>query len=234
MDHPKLGRFMMTQMPLRPTLTNFNTEEKEEFFNAPTVFYSTTNGGNYFSKFSESWCNLLGYTKDELTTTPFIHLIHPDDIQKTMTEFLSLSARARTSENVSQFTCRFLTKKGETVFLNWTSKVKPNGMIFSITQDITPLIQNNVIAGNFKSRDQLVEEFTETELKIFTLLARHEGECVTKEHLYSEIYGQVRVQDQTINVHISNLRKKIKGSAYTLKTAGKGRWKLLNKYQCVA
>lgn len=212
----------------------FNTQEKEEFLNLPGILFSITDGSNYFQKFSPSWARLLEYTTEELHKTPLYNLIHTEDLSKTMSQFLSLSARSKSFENTSQFTARFITKSGKTLFIHWSSKVLPNGQIYSLSQDITELVQKNEIKGNLKGQDQLIEEFTETELKIFTLLSKQVGDCVTKECLYQNIYGDVQVQDQTINVHISNLRKKLQGSAFTLKTAGKGRWKLLNKYQAIA
>jgi PAS domain S-box-containing protein len=213
---------------------SFTPQDKEEFFNLSGILYSITDGGNYFKKASPSWARLLEYSTEELIRTPLYNLIHSEDLSKTMSEFLSLSARSRSFENTSQFTARFLTKTGKTLFIHWSSKVLTNGQILSISQDISDLVQRNEIKGNLKGQDQLIEEFTETELKIFTLLSRNVGDCVTKENLYKNIYGDVQVQDQTINVHISNLRKKLQGSAFTLKTAGKGRWKLLNKYQTIA
>lgn len=211
----------------------FTQDEKEEFFNIPGIFVCITTGGNYLNKFSRSWCDLLGYSFEELARTPLYRLIHPEDLRETMAHFLSLAARAKTQENNSVFSCRMINKIGKEVYMTWSSKVLADGRIFSFCQNTTSIQAGKEEAISLKSQDQLIEEFTETELKIFTLFAREEGECVTKDDLYQNLYGTTQVQDQTINVHISNLRKKLKGSAFTLKTAGKGRWKLLNKFRAI-
>ena len=206
-------------------MLRFSNDEKEEFFKAPNSYYTITNGSDYFMKFSRNWCDLLGYTYEELSRTSYFNLIHPDDLKAT------LSASRGSYNQIRSYTNRYITKKKGIIWLQWSARVSPNGLVYSVAHDVTDLMKMAHPEHGLKSKDQLIEDFTETELQIFTLLTKHEGECVTKQEIYIHLYGDLKVQDQTINVHISNLRKKIRGSAYTLKTAGKGRWKMLNKFE---
>jgi PAS domain S-box-containing protein len=209
----------------------FSNEEKEEFYKVPNSYYTITNGSDYFLKFSPNLCDLLGYTYEELSRASYFNLIHPDDLKSTMAMTLSLAARRDAQDTMSQFTNRFLTKDNKVVWLQWSAKVSTNGHIYSVAHEVTSLMSKTHPEQGLKTRDQLIEDFTETELQIFSFLVQRVGSCVTKQELYLHLYGDIKVQDQTINVHISNLRKKIKGSTYTLKTAGKGRWKMLNKFE---
>lgn len=213
------------------SLLRFSNDEKEEFFKAPNSYYTITNGSDYFMKFSRNWCDLLGYSFEELSRTSYFNLIHPDDLKATMAVTLSLTASRGTYAQIRSFTNRYITKNKEVIWLQWSARVNPNGMVYSVAHDISDIMKQAHPERSLKSKDQLIEDFTETELQIFKILTQHEGECVTKQEIYLTLYGDIKVQDQTINVHISNLRKKIRGSAYTLKTAGKGRWKMLNKFE---
>ncbi len=212
------------------SILRFSNDEKEEFFKVPNSYYTITNGSDYFMKFSRNWCDLLGYSYEELSRTSYFNLIHPDDLKPTMAMTLSLTASRGHGDQINSFTNRYITKNKGIVWLQWSARVTGNGLIYSVAHDVTDLMRQANPQNGLKTRDQLIEDFTETELQIFSFLASREGECVTKQELYSRLYGEIKVQDQTINVHISNLRKKIRGSAYTLKTAGKGRWKMLNKF----
>lgn len=196
----------------------------------PNSYYTITNGSDYFLKFSRNLCDLLGYSYEELSRVSYLNLIHPDDLKATMAMTLSLSVARQHGDQIKSFTNRYFTKNNGIVWLQWSSRVSGNGLIYSVAHDVTDLMKQAHPERGLKTRDQLIEDFTETELQIFSFLSNREGDCVTKQDLYAHLYGDIKVQDQTINVHISNLRKKIRGSAYTLKTAGKGRWKLLNKF----
>lgn len=41
----------------------------------------------YFKKVNPAFCDLLGYTEKELTSTPFITFIHPNDLKDTSKEY---------------------------------------------------------------------------------------------------------------------------------------------------
>ncbi len=213
---------------------NFTTEERENLFQMPNSYYAITNGSDFFYKFSPNWCELLGYSYEDLLKTSYFSLIHPEDLKDTMAITLSLNARSSQMKSVKSYTNRFFTKDKRIIWLQWSSKSSPNGLIYSQAIDITSVIQDSSPKQSLKTKDQMIEEFTEMELQIFSFLMEHEGLCVSKQDLYRHLYGNIVVQDQTINVHISNLRKKIKGSAYTLKTAGKGCWKILNKFDLLS
>lgn len=214
-----------------PIQLKFSNDEMEEFFKVPNNYYTITNSSRYFMKFSRNLCDLLGYTHEELTRISYFNLIHPDDLKNTMANILSLSARRDSNDNTGQFTNRYMTKNNDVIWLQWSARVASNGLIYSVAHEVTTLMSKANAEQGVKTKDQLIEDFTETELQIFSFLSQRLGTCVSKQELYHHLYGDIKVQDQTINVHISNLRKKILGSAFTLKTAGKGRWKLLNKFE---
>ncbi len=54
-------------------------------------------------------------------------------------------------------------------------------------------------------------QFTSTELKILKLLVKYPGKIFSKQNLYESVWHEEYAFDNdTINTHISNLRRKIK------------------------
>ena len=56
-------------------------------------------------------------------------------------------------------------------------------------------------------------DFTKHEFKILELLCKHPRKVFTKQVIYEYAWGdEVYIEDKTINVHISNIRSKLKAS----------------------
>lgn len=56
-------------------------QEKElhSFFNSAPDIMAVAGPDGYFKKVNPAFCDLLGYTEKELTSTPFITFIHPNE-----------------------------------------------------------------------------------------------------------------------------------------------------------
>lgn len=62
-------------------------------------------------------------------------------------------------------------------------------------------------------------DLTPLELKILAHLMRHEDQVLSREALISEVWGPgVNVIDRAVDMHMSNLRKKITTSSYTIRS----------------
>ncbi|HAP02174.1 MAG TPA: hypothetical protein DCQ93_09655, partial [Bacteroidetes bacterium] len=87
-----------------------------------------------FLKTSNSFTNLLGYSKEELLKIPFLDLIHPDDIESTYKEMAKLAQ----GETVIDFQNRYRTKDGNYILLSWEANVSHNdNLIYASATDIT-------------------------------------------------------------------------------------------------
>jgi len=62
----------------------------------------------YFKKVNRAWETTLGYTRDEVLSTPMLDLIHPDDLARTLAEIAKQGPHYRTS----QFVNRYRAKNG--------------------------------------------------------------------------------------------------------------------------
>lgn len=62
-------------------------------------------------------------------------------------------------------------------------------------------------------------DLTALEFKILLYFARHEGEVISRDQLIDTFWGKnVNVLDRTVDSHVSNLRKKIVESGYTIQS----------------
>ena len=62
-------------------------------------------------------------------------------------------------------------------------------------------------------------DLTPHEFKLLILLARNLERVFSRDYLLDKVWGQdVHVVDSTINTHISNLRKKLRKSSYTIRS----------------
>jgi PAS domain S-box-containing protein len=90
----------------------------------------------YFKMVNNAFIEVLGYTKEELLSKPFLEFIHPDDVEATLTVFQSLSESCR----ITDFENRYIKKNGEAVILQWKANLNiTNNFVYSIARDITDI-----------------------------------------------------------------------------------------------
>jgi len=87
------------------------------FESAPDII-ATANSNGYFTKVNPAFCELLGFSKKELTENKFTYFLHPDDLKQTETEYTETISGLRKANN---FTNRYRTKKGEYKWIAWSS-----------------------------------------------------------------------------------------------------------------
>ena len=62
-------------------------------------------------------------------------------------------------------------------------------------------------------------ELTPHEFKLLLYLARHEDRVFSRDQLMTAVWGEnIHIMDRVVDVHMSNLRKKISDSSYAIKT----------------
>lgn len=90
----------------------------------------------YFKKVNPAFCDLLGYTEKELTSTPFITFIHPNDLKDTSKEYEETITGDRKATN---FVNRYRTKSGHYKWISWSSSTAfaEAGYVFAYGRDIT-------------------------------------------------------------------------------------------------
>lgn len=108
------------------------------FHSAPEILAIASPNG-YFVKVNPSFCSILGYTEEELTSQPFQNFVHPDDLERTITEYAETITGERHAEN---FINRYRTKSGEYRYIAWNSSnaFGEEGFVFSYGRDVTDII----------------------------------------------------------------------------------------------
>jgi PAS domain S-box-containing protein len=88
----------------------------------------------YFKWVNKAWTDVLGYTKEELVTQPWINLVHPDDQDATIAEATKVFQGYKTM----RFRNRCRSKSGSFHWIVWTAAAPADGQFFYATgRDVT-------------------------------------------------------------------------------------------------
>jgi PAS domain S-box-containing protein len=126
--------------------------EWSEYFDKSPDLICIANIPGYFEKVNAAVLNTLGYTMEELLSTPIGHFVHPDDKERTVE-----SRKNVLGGNVlTNFQNRYVAKNGSIVWLEWTSIYFPDKkIVFAIAKDVTQRkeMENEVLEkyNKFKS-----------------------------------------------------------------------------------
>jgi PAS domain S-box-containing protein len=147
---------------------NLNIDLIRFFDNTPDLVCIAGRDG-YFKNINQAVMQTLGYTRQELFAHPISHFVHPADA--------ALTARKRNAllkgEALLDFENRYLTKKGDTVWLHWTSVYfAESGVVFAIAKNITGRKQKEQgLEERFAKLKTLVSHFKSSLEKDKKLLA---------------------------------------------------------------
>ncbi|MFV8328001.1 PAS domain S-box protein [Flavobacterium sp. ZS1P14] len=89
----------------------------------------------FFKEINPAFVNILGYSKEELLNNSLIHLLHPDDLERSLKEIEKLS-RGIPSVNYEN---RFQKKNNEFVTIQWTANSISSENIYAIGKDISEI-----------------------------------------------------------------------------------------------
>ncbi|PKD44086.1 PAS domain-containing sensor histidine kinase [Rhodohalobacter barkolensis] len=110
------------------------TYNLELFFEISADLLCIAGFDGYFKKVNPSLIKLLGYSENELLSKPINEFIYPEDREITS----NYRGRIRSGTPLLNFENRYVTKKGETVWLSWTSMpVKDLNLVYAVAKNIT-------------------------------------------------------------------------------------------------
>jgi PAS domain S-box-containing protein len=101
------------------------------FFNLSADLFSIMDRDR-LRKVNPAWTGTLGYSTDEITGASIDRLVHPDDLEVT----ISLERRMRAG-NVVQYENRYRHKDGSYRWISWNSIMSDEGYVHSVGRDIT-------------------------------------------------------------------------------------------------
>ena len=153
-------------MPLNKIIS---VEELWQFYNLSANLVCIAGNGEYFNHINPSFAQLLDFTEEELVSTPYLNLIHPDDREATSKEINEL----KNGKPVANFQNRYQMKSGNYKWFSWTAnRPGTDGNIYAVGLDCT-------------DKMMLEEQLTEKTKVKETIIYNREKE-------WMEIAGQLR------------------------------------------
>jgi PAS domain S-box-containing protein len=109
-------------------------EDLDRFFKLSLDMFCIATFDGYFVRVNPAWHTILGYTEEEMRSTPFIDFVHPDDLAATNERVSALTTGAR----VIDFENRYRAKDGSYKVLQWMSApFTHQGLIYAVARDVT-------------------------------------------------------------------------------------------------
>src|SRR5215471_13417949 len=124
---------MSAHSPLRPTPPD---AEVMELLDLALDLICVAGLDGYFKRVNQAWTDILGYTKEELLTQPWINLVHPDDQQATIAE----ASKVFQGHKTMRFQNRCRSKDGSFRWIMWTAAAPTDRQFFYATgRDVTEI-----------------------------------------------------------------------------------------------
>ena len=111
---------MSAPAPLRPTA---HDTEVTELLDLALDLICVAGTDGYFTRVNKAWTDVLGYTKEEMLTLPWINLVHPDDREATIAE----AAKVFQGYKTMHFGNRYRSKDGSFRWILWTAAAQKDG-----------------------------------------------------------------------------------------------------------
>jgi diguanylate cyclase (GGDEF)-like protein/PAS domain S-box-containing protein len=106
----------------------------ERFFDYALDLLCVADATGYFLKVNRAFERVTGYSRDELTSRPFVEFVHPDDRADTIAETKRLS----TGQLTLKYENRYRAKDGGWKVLAWTCYPDPEtGLLYAVARDMT-------------------------------------------------------------------------------------------------
>ena len=107
---------------------------EQRFFALSVDLLCCLDFSGHFRLLSPSWERVLGFTREELMSRPFIEFVHPDDRDRTMNQ----NRGVRGGDTALMFENRYLCKDGTFRWLRWNAAPDvERSVIYSVAQDVT-------------------------------------------------------------------------------------------------
>jgi PAS domain S-box-containing protein len=135
-------------------------ELEERFFALSIDLLCFLDFSGYFKRLNPAWERVLGFTREELMSKPFIEFVHPDDRAATLNQ----NREVRGGGQALGFENRYLCKDGSYRWLLWNAAPDASQrVIYSVARDITDRKKAEA------EREQLVRELQVALAEVKTL-----------------------------------------------------------------
>jgi PAS domain S-box-containing protein len=108
------------------------TRERDRLFQLSSDLFAMAGFDGRLKVINPAWEALLGYSREDLLSRPFIELLHPDDHASAVEVVTSLAAGQR----VQRFEDRLICADGKVVTVAWTA-VPEGDVFYAVGRDVT-------------------------------------------------------------------------------------------------
>ena len=108
------------------------TRERDQIWQASMDMLCIATLDGRFVSLNPAWTDTLGWSVEEMTREPFIHLVHPDDVESTNAAAAGLAR----GESTSAFENRYRHADGGWRWLSWNA-VPIGDVIYATVRDVT-------------------------------------------------------------------------------------------------
>src|SRR5687768_17740405 len=107
---------------------------EDRFFTLSIDMLCIARFDGYFKRLNPAWETTLGFSREELQSTPMFDFVHPDDRERTLEQ----NRRVRSGDYALGFENRYRCKDGSYKWLLWNALADhDHQVIFSVARDIT-------------------------------------------------------------------------------------------------
>ncbi|MFK7863893.1 MAG: PAS domain S-box protein [Pseudohongiellaceae bacterium] len=109
--------------------------EQQAVFDLSEEFWCILKFDGYLDRVNPAFTSKLGYSEEELLSTPFINYIHPDDKERTIEAFRAASGSGGQPTSIEN---RYLAKDGSAISIRWDGTLDLNAQRFiAVGKDVT-------------------------------------------------------------------------------------------------
>lgn len=191
------------------SITNFDF-----FVNESPDLVCIADSNAYYKVVNTAFTKVLGYSKEELLSRPFVDFVHPEDLEKTFAEVQFLTNNNPTTD----FENRYITKMGNLVHLQWKANLNSsNNLIYAIARDITETrrTQEKLLASEKSLNEaQRIAKIGSWDFNLFTQELNWSDELYeifeiqnkpNNPNLYAEYLSRFTPEDaEQLNINVRN------------------------------
>jgi len=157
--------------------------ERDRFFNVSLDVLCIAGLDGYLRRVNPSFEQLLGYSSDELTSRPFVELVHPEDRERTFTALAGLGRGV----DVSGFENRYVCRDGSVRWLQWNCAAPAPGetLLYAAARDVTDQKTAQSALQTSQSRLRQVIDL----VPHFIFAKNREGRFILANQAVADAYG---------------------------------------------
>lgn len=165
--------------------------ESDAFFELSLDMLSTASVDGYFKRINPAF-KMLGWSEQEMLSTPFLDLVHPDDVAATLAEVKKLGQGIKTLHFENRYRC----KDGSYRWISWVSSPDKNGVLYGTGRDVT---QQKLAQ---QEHERLNEQLRAQSAHLQTSLRERE---VLLQEIHHRVKNNLQVISSLINMQMRKL-----------------------------